>query len=34
MIEVADQGYSRAVLETPDINRLAQRYQANRGAAA
>jgi len=32
MIEAARSGYSRTVLETPDINRLAQRYDAARGA--
>jgi uncharacterized protein YbjT (DUF2867 family) len=33
MIEAARSGYSRSVLETPDINRLAQQYDAHRGAA-
>jgi uncharacterized protein YbjT (DUF2867 family) len=33
MIEAAHSGYSRSVLETPDINRLAQRYDARRGAS-
>jgi uncharacterized protein YbjT (DUF2867 family) len=32
MIEAARAGYERHVLETPDINRLAQLYEANRGA--
>ncbi len=33
MIEAAGRGYERQVLETPDINRLAQQYDARRPAA-
>jgi uncharacterized protein YbjT (DUF2867 family) len=32
MIEAVRDGYPRQVLETPDINRLAQQYEANRPA--
>jgi uncharacterized protein YbjT (DUF2867 family) len=32
MLEAARAGYERHVLETPDINRLALLYEANRGA--
>jgi len=33
MIEAAHSGYSRTVLETLDVNRLAQQYRARRGIA-
>jgi hypothetical protein len=33
MIEAAGRGYERQILETPDINRLAQQYKAGRPAA-
>ncbi len=33
MIEAARDGYSRQVLETADINRLARQYEANRSGA-
>jgi hypothetical protein len=32
MIEAAHSGYSRNILETPDINRLAEQYHARRAA--
>lgn len=32
MIEAAREGYPRQVLETPDINRLAQQYEVHRSA--